>query len=134
MDILADIFYLHRYLFKNLYKWFIAAIKFIMSIHYFACIWILIHEQKRIRGWDYIKFSDEDHVDPRLLYLDSFYLITSTISSVGYGHDNFMAYPDNRDSWLIEMCYMIFVIGFGMNLFSLITNEIFSYKSMLTVN
>lgn len=32
------------------------------------------------------------------------------------------------------MSYMIFVIGFGMNLFSLITNEIFSYKSMLTVS
>ena len=60
--------------------------------------------------------------------------MTSTISSVGYGHDNFKAFPYSADSWLLEMCYMIFVIGFGMNLFSLITNEIFSYKSMLTVN
>ena len=60
--------------------------------------------------------------------------MTSTISSVGYGHDNFKAYPYNADSWLLEMSYMIFVIGFGMNIFSLITNEIFSYKSMMTVN
>ena len=59
--------------------------------------------------------------------------MVTTISSVGYGHDNFKAYPENSDSWLIEMSFMIFVIMFGMNLFSLVTNEIFTYKSMMTV-
>ena len=75
--------------------------------------------------------SDDDN--PGILYVNSFYLMVTTISSVGYGHDNFKAYPENSDSWLIEMSFMIFVIMFGMNLFSLVTNEIFTYKSMMTV-
>ena len=44
MEILGNIFFLHSYMFENLYKWVIAALKFIVSIHYFACVWILIHE------------------------------------------------------------------------------------------
>ena len=60
--------------------------------------------------------------------------MVTTISSVGYGHDNFKAYPENSDSWLIEMSFMIFVIMFGIILFSIVTNEIFVYKSMKTVN
>ena len=44
MDILGNIFFLHTYMFENLYKWLISALKFIISIHYFACIWIYIHE------------------------------------------------------------------------------------------
>ena len=37
-DILADIFYLHRYEFDNLLQWTLAAIKFILSVHLFGCI------------------------------------------------------------------------------------------------
>ena len=44
MDILGNIFFLHSYMFENLYKWFISGLKFLFCIHYFACIWIYIHE------------------------------------------------------------------------------------------
>ena len=54
MEFLADIFFMHRYLFENLFKWFSAALKFIMCVHYFSCGWVLIHEFKRRRGWDYV--------------------------------------------------------------------------------
>ena len=37
-NILADIFYLHRYEFDNLLQWMLAAIKFILSVHLFGCI------------------------------------------------------------------------------------------------
>ena len=37
-DILADIFYLHRYELENLLQWTLAAIKFILSVHLFGCI------------------------------------------------------------------------------------------------
>ena len=134
MNILGNIFFLYSYMFENLYKWLISGLKFIISIHYFACIWIYIHERKRLKGWNYIKLSGDDDNNPGELYVNSFYLMVTTISSVGYGHDNFKAYPENSDHWLIEMSFMIFVIIFGMNLFSLVTNEIFVYKSMKTVN
>ena len=44
---LADIFYLRRYLFFNLLKWILAGMKFVLSVHYFACGWIMIQGRKK---------------------------------------------------------------------------------------
>ena len=46
MDLLADIFYLKRYVFDNLNRWLMAGLKFVLAVHYFACGWILIHRAK----------------------------------------------------------------------------------------
>ena len=46
MDVLADIFYLKRYVFDNLNRWIMAGMKFLVAVHYFACVWILIHRVK----------------------------------------------------------------------------------------
>ena len=46
MDLLADIFYLKRYVFDNLNRWLMAGLKFDLAVHYFACGWILIHRAK----------------------------------------------------------------------------------------
>ena len=40
LEKLADIFYLHRYLFKNLLSWAVAGGKFLLFVHYYACGWI----------------------------------------------------------------------------------------------
>ena len=46
IDFLSDIFYLHRYFFVNLQSWVFASIKFLMTVHYFACGWIVISKIK----------------------------------------------------------------------------------------
>ena len=64
-------------------------------------------------------------------YVDAIYLVTTTITTVGYG--DFKAYNDNTGNWGIEMVYLIIVTVFGIILFSSVTNEIFSYKQLKTV-
>lgn len=46
MNKLADIFYLYRYMFDNLVSWIKAAITFLLFVHYFACGWIYIYQEK----------------------------------------------------------------------------------------
>ena len=62
MDTLADIFYMHRYLFYNLNKWLLAGAKFVLAVHYFACGWIMIYISKSQGGLEYVPFSDEDNL------------------------------------------------------------------------
>ena len=60
-------------------------------------------------------------------------MMTSTISTVGYGADDQHGYIDNSGVWLAEMCCLTFIMMSGIILFSLVTNEIFTYKKVLTV-
>ena len=46
MDLLAEVFPLKRYVFDNLTRWLMAALQFLLAVHYFACGWILIHRAK----------------------------------------------------------------------------------------
>ena len=57
--------------------------------------------------------------------------MTTTISTVGYG--DYKGYYDNDGHWAVEMIYLIVVIVAGIILFSLVTEMIFSYRSMLTI-
>ena len=124
---LADIFYLYRYFFENLLSWALAGMLLFMSMHYMACIWILISIMKEVRGMDYSEFTDNKLMT---VYVDALYTMTTTISTVGYG--DFKGFYDNEAGWTIEMTYLIFAIIFGIVLFSSITNEIFNYKSLKT--
>ena len=65
------------------------------------------------------------------IYADSFYLITTTVSTVGYG--DFKAYLDSNGVYTAEMVYLYFVTMFGITLFSSVTNEIFSYKHVQSI-
>ena len=65
-------------------------------------------------------------------YIESFYLITTTITTVGFG--DYKAFNDEDPVWASEMCYLFIVTLAGIILFSLVTNEIFSYKKIKTVN
>lgn len=60
------------------------------------------------------------------MYAQSFYLMTTTISTVGYG--DIKAFNDNSGDWATEMVYMYFVTLVGLILFSSVLNEIFNYK------
>ena len=46
MDSLADVFWRKTFVFENLLKWLLTGIKFILTMHYFACGWLLIHRIK----------------------------------------------------------------------------------------
>lgn len=59
------------------------------------------------------------------------YFITTTITTVGYG--DWKGFHDDEGDWSVEMLYAIFVTIFGIVLFSSVTNEIFSYQSLLTI-
>ena len=58
MDILEEIFYTKRYLFDNLTRWILAAMKLILTIHYFSCGWILIRNYKRQLGYVTEEFDE----------------------------------------------------------------------------
>ena len=129
MDLLSEIFWRKKFLFYNMLRWILAAVKFLLAVHYFACGWILIHRMKQQFGWVLFPFNfgTADWED----YVESFYLITTTITTVGYG--DFKGFLDTDGMWLPEMLYLYFVTLFGIILFSLVTREIFTYEHLLTV-
>lgn len=90
MNKLGSIFYLKRYMFINLLEWTLTAIKFIISLHYFACGWIYLNYQQQYEEEIFV-------VDWRFgRYLEAMYLMTTTITSVGYG--DYKGRYDNEDS------------------------------------
>ena len=126
MNKLGSIFYLKRYMFLNLLEWTLTAIKFLISLHYFACFWILLTYQQQ--------YEEEVFVEEVRFkrYLESMYLMTTTITTVGYG-DYKGRYDDESEKWTYQMLYLYFVTLFGIILFSLVTREIFNYNSLMTV-
>ena len=129
MDILSEIFWRKTFLFENLLKWIKTGLEFMLSLHYFACGWILIHRIKLEAGHRLIEFTyNFDIYD----YIESVYLITTTITTVGYG--DFKAFHDETGHWLPEMLYLYFVTIFGIIMFSTVTREIFIYKKLKTVS
>ena len=129
MEKLSDIFYLQRYMFVNFLSWLMAGLKLILSLHYLACGWIYIHFLKLEAGRITVEFSDDSFL---AMYVDSLYLMTTTISTVGYG--DFKAFMGNTGDYTIEMIYLYFVTLYGIALFSSVTSEIFSYKKLEKVN
>ena len=57
--------------------------------------------------------------------------MTTTITTVGYG--DFKGFHDSTGNWIAEMIYLYFVTFFGIMMFSIIKNDIFTYKKLLTV-
>ena len=55
MTKLADIFWRNVFLFDNLRNWLLTILKFVMSVHYFACGLLLIHRIKEELG--YVTFA-----------------------------------------------------------------------------
>ena len=128
MESLSDYFWRKKFLFENLLKWTLTGIKFILVLHYFACGWILIHRIKFEKGYRLIEFTYNFDVYD---YVESVYLMTTTITTVGYG--DFKAFQDGTGHWLPEMLYLYFVTLFGIIMFSSVTREIFIYKKLKTV-
>ena len=128
MTKLADIFWRNVFLFDNLRNWLLTILKFVMSVHYFACGLLLIHRIKEELG--YVTFA-YNYNDDGSDYVESLYLVTTTISTVGYG--DFKGFFDDKGNCLPEMLYMYLVTLFGIILFSSVTKEIFKYKKQYTV-
>lgn len=128
-DKLGNIFILYSYMFDNLLKWFLTCLKFVLFVHYFACGWVIIMTVKDLVGIKRLEFVEETIF---YQYIESFYLITTTITTVGFG--DYKAFNDEDPVWASEMCYLFVVTLAGIILFSLVTNEIFSYKKIKTVN
>ena len=127
MQKLAEIFILNRHMFMNLLSWIVATLKFLLFVHYYACGWLWMQNYKEARELNTVGFSDDTD---QYKYVDSVYLLTTTITTVGYG--DFKAFVSNEPVWEYEMLYLYFVTLGGITLFSSVTNEIFSYKKLLT--
>lgn len=75
---------MHRIALSNLLSWTNAATKLILFIHFFSCGWLCINTRKVMMHMDnYIAFSDSESYFIR--YFESWYFMTSTISTVGFG-------------------------------------------------
>ena len=128
-DRLGDVFYLQRYMLQNLNSWFLAGLKFLLCIHYFACGWKLIYTLKDSNGLQKVEFVETSLT---YRYIESFYLITTTITTVGYG--DYKGFNNTDPVWRAEMCYLYVVTLIGTLLFSSVTNQIFNYHKLETVN
>lgn len=129
-DFLTEVFYLQSYMIRNIFSWVLATSKFILCVHYLACGWIGMHvfdKNRSVAG-----FTDESSMG--VMYIESFYFMTSTISTVGYGE--FSAFVKHGDDWFLQalsMFQMTLSTVCGILLFTVVTNEIFNYEKLLTV-
>lgn len=64
-------------------------------------------------------------------YFETVYLMTSTISTVGFG--DLKGYNGPEPIWAEEMIYLFCVTLLGIILFSSVTNEIFNYRKLKTL-
>lgn len=110
-----------------------AGTRFLLSVHFLACGWLLFKNYRRFETDldNYTEFFT-DYSSRSSMYVDSFYMVVSTISTVGYG--DFKAFVDTEGRWTGEMIFLIFGTVIGILLFSSVTNEIFSYRKLLTVS
>ena len=129
-DKLGNRYFSHRITITNVMNWLFASLKLILFMHNFACYWILIAVMKLRRNQEAVNFTDPDR--HFWVYVESWYTMTATISTVGYG--DFKAYVNSDPLWEIEMIFLIFVTTAGVILFSSITNEIFNYQHMNELN
>ena len=124
---------MHRYTLSNLLSWSLASLKLIVFMHYFTCGWLFINTKKLQYGvTNFHPFSDQESY--RVRYFESWYLISTTISTVGYGDVSGFNNSELDSDWSVEMLYLHVVIIAGIILFSLVTSEIFSYKKMLKLS
>ena len=114
---------------ENVLAWFLTGLKFLLCIHYFACGWVMIYLIKELEDTTRLEFA-ETSVAAR--YFESFYLITTTITTVGYG--DYKAFNSTEPVWFSEMLYLYWVSLIGTLLFSSVTNSVFSYQKLHTVN
>ena len=128
-DKLGEIFYLQKYRFMNLLSWFLTGLKFLLCIHYLACGWIIIFLVKDIEGVLAVEFLGTTIMDR---YAEALYLITTTITTVGYG--DYKAFNDTSGIWFAEMCYLFFVTLAGTLLFTTVTRQVFDYKMLMSLD
>ena len=128
-DYIANIFETKRYMLDQCYCWLVTGLKFLMSIHFYTCGWLLIHHYKKEQGIVAFEFSDTDITTE---YVESLYLIATTASTVGYG--DYSGRGSEDPVWYLEMTYLIFVTISGIILFGSVANQIFTYQSLMTVN
>ena len=125
---LGNRFFLHAYMFDNIKSWFQTILKFILCTHYFACIWVIIENVKHERDIEGIDFVTSNWGSQ---YVESFYLITTTITTVGYG--DYKAFNNESGVWAPEMVYLTFVTLAGTLLFTTVIEEVLTYKKLETV-
>ena len=102
---------------EQIQLWILTGLKFIMILHFYTCGWILIHHYKVEEGIESINFT-EDTIS--YSYVESIYLMTTTISTVGYG--DFKGFVSLEPFWYYEMTYLIFVTITGIILFGTVAN------------
>ena len=65
------------------------------------------------------------------MYFESVYFMVTTISTVGYG--DMSGFKSKEGHWAVEMLYLMLATFAGILLFTVVTNEIFSYKKIMTL-
>lgn len=105
---------------KKLVETFNTGIMLTLLAHFFACVWILMGQEKLFnhnRGW-IKKTRDDDRqlLDNYSLYVTSFYWVMTSFSSVGYG--------DVTGDTDYEYLYQCFIEMIGIGIFGYMTGLI----------
>ena len=79
----------------NILSWAINIMKFLLVVHYYSCGWLWLQENKSNNGLSTVGFSDDTSLAK---YVDSLYLVTTTITTVGYG--DFKAVNSDEAVWM----------------------------------
>jgi len=130
-EILSSYFYMHRLLMSNLNGWIRQGVMFVLSVHYFACGFLLIISIKKMQGID--KVVDFQPAADTFFeqYFSAWYLTTTTITTIGYG--DYKGFVDVGGDWTAEMLYFSCVLIGGIIMFSSVRTQIFLYRHTLTV-
>ena len=124
--ILDDIFITKKVLILNMRIIAWVAIKFIGITHFIVCVWILVTNERIEEGAS----ERLELLEPNQIYwicfdyyVVSLYFVVMTQTTVGYGVP--YSYTLNN----LEMIFIMIIQFSGIGLFSVIVNEVFSYKS-----
>ena len=119
------------HMFTNVLSWTLATTKLVMSVHYFTCGWIAIYQTEQKERQKF--FSDDSNMG--VIYVESFYFMTATISTVGFGDLSVFDLDTTSQTFhSICMVYILFVITAGLMLFSAVRHQLLRYDKLKTVD
>jgi hypothetical protein len=106
-----------------MWEFFITMVVFFYSNHIGACLWALLGEVESLNSSSSWYTPDKDAMEPFSLYINCFYFMVTTMTTVGYG--------DMTVGTTNERAFCMCVMVIGVIIFGFVTGSIASTITML---